>query len=55
MFARAHNPHQEPPRLRVGEVLRAEVLAEALGLAHLENGEEEDVPQGSKAFCSRAS
>lgn len=50
MFARAHNPHQEPPRLRVGEVLRAEVLAEALGLAPLENGEEEDVPQVRRRF-----
>ena len=40
MFARAPNQPLEPPRRRV-EVLRAEVLAEALGLNPLENGEEE--------------
>ena len=50
MFARAHNLHQEPLRLRVGEVLRAEVLAEALGLDPLENGEEEDVAQVRRRF-----
>ena len=41
MFARAPNQPLEPPRRRVVEVLRAEVLAEALGLNPLENGEEE--------------
>ena len=40
MIARAPNQPLEPPRRRV-EVLRAEVLAEALGLNPLENGEEE--------------
>ena len=41
MFARAPNQPLEPPRRRVAEVLRAEVLTEALGLNPLENGEEE--------------
>ena len=40
MIARAPNQPLEPPRKRV-EVLRAEVLAEVLGLNPLENGEEE--------------
>ena len=40
MIARAPNQPLEPPRRRV-EVLRAEVLAEVLGLNPLENGEEE--------------
>ena len=41
MFARALNQPLEPPRRRIGEVLYAKVLAEALGLNPLENGEEE--------------
>ena len=41
MIARAPNQSLEPPRRRVVKVLRAEVLAEALGLNPLENGEEE--------------
>ena len=40
MFARAPNQPLEPPRRRIVEVLYAEVLAEALGLNPLENGEE---------------
>ena len=40
MFAHARNRHIEPARMDYGEVLRAEILAEALGLNPLENGEE---------------
>ncbi len=50
MFARAPNQPLEPPRRRLGEILRAEVLAEALGLDPLENGEEEDVAQVRRRF-----
>ena len=52
MIARAPNQPLEPPRRRV-EVLRAEVLAEALGLNPLENGEEETPHnkfEGEKVF-----
>ena len=49
MFARAPNQPLEPPRRRV-EVLRAEVLAEALGLNPLENGEEEKFEGREKTF-----
>ena len=55
MFARAPNQPLEPPRRRV-EVLRAEVLAEALGLNPLENGEEETPPvkfEGEKVFSRK--
>ena len=44
MIARAPNQPLEPPRRRV-EVLRAEVLAEVLGLNPLENGEEEKLKE----------
>ena len=47
MFARALNQPLEPPRRRIGEVLYAKVLAEALGLNPLENGEEEN-PRAQK-------
>ena len=54
MIARAPNQSLEPPRRRVVKVLRAEVLAEALGLNPLENGEEETPPpnkfEGEKVF-----
>ena len=52
MFARAPNQPLEPPRRRV-EVLRAEVLAEALGLNPLENGEEETPRQVRRASGKR--
>ena len=45
MIVRGPNQHLEPPRRRFGEIVRAEVLAQALGLDPLENGEEEDVAQ----------
>ena len=38
MFVRAPNPPVDPPCRRFVEVLRAEVLAEALGLIPLEMG-----------------
>lgn len=50
MFARAPNQPLEPPRRRFGEVLRAEVLAEALGLNPLENGEEENADEVVRRF-----
>ena len=50
MFARAPNQPVDPPCRRIVEVLRAEVLAEALGLNPLENGEEENVRQVRRRF-----